>query len=225
MCEKVAPYLESICSVRSRLKIISNLADRRLARSSAKWLEKDIGSDVVDGIIDAWQMASNDPYRRATNNKGIMNGIDAVAIATGNDFRALEAGAHTYSSVMSRPLASFEKDENGDLVGRIELPVASGIIGGSISVNPVAKTCLKIMDVSSSQELAQVLASVGLANNFAALRAIVKEGINRGHMKLHAYNIAFVAGVSEDKRDEVAKEMIRQEKISVAAARNIAGSL
>lgn len=222
MCEGVAPYLEDITGGRATLKIISNLADRRLARARAVWKKEIVGEETIEGILDAYELAKIDPYRCTTNNKGIMNGIDAVAIATGNDFRALEAGAHAYAAIGGyKPLAKYEKNSGGDLIGMIELPIAAGIIGGATKTNPVAKTSLKILGVKSADELAGVMACVGLANNFAALRAIVSEGIQRGHMRLHAKNIAMSAGATHEEAPEVANEMIFKEDVSVSHAKEI----
>ncbi|MBI2579581.1 MAG: hydroxymethylglutaryl-CoA reductase, degradative [Candidatus Aenigmarchaeota archaeon] len=222
MCEAVAPYLEEVTGGRAVLKIISNLADRRLAAAAAVWKKDVIGEDVIEGILDAYELARVDAYRCATNNKGIMNGVDAVAIATGNDFRALEAGAHAYAAIgRYRPLAEYEKNSEGDLVGRLKMPLAVGIVGGATKTNPVARTSLKILGVKSASELACVMACVGLANNFAALRAIVSEGIQRGHMKLHAKNIAMSAGASHEEAVSVSTKMIEDKKISVSHAKKI----
>lgn len=222
MSEAVAPFIDSLTGGKSRLKIISNLAVKRLARAEAVWLAKDIGKDVIDGIIDAYRFAILDPYRCATNNKGIMNGIDAVALATCNDFRAIEAAAHHYCDFGDGPLARYWKDENGNLHGRIELPITAGTVGGAVNTHPVAKVCLKILGVRTSTELACVMASVGLANNFAALRAMIKEGIQKGHMKLHAENIAIIAGAKGDDILKIAKIMTEEGIISVSRARSLA---
>lgn len=222
MCEGVAPYLEKLTGGRSVLKIISNLSDRRLVKAEAVWKKELIGEDVIEGVLDAYEFAKADPYRCATNNKGIMNGVDAVAIATGNDFRALEAGAHAYAAKNGyKPLATYKKNGNGDIVGNIEMPISVGIVGGATKTNPVAKTSLKVMRIGSAHELASVMASVGLANNFAALRAMVSEGIQKGHMKLHAKNIAMSAGSSENEASDVAKKMMEEGEISVSKAKEI----
>jgi hydroxymethylglutaryl-CoA reductase len=230
MAEAIAPLLEEITGGRARLKIISNLAIYRLARARAVWTKEALeasyegaikGEEIVDGIIEAWQIAAADPFRRATHNKGIMNGIDALMIATGNDWRAIEAGAHAYSAIRGKPLTIYYKDEAGNLVGEIELPLAAGIVGGATKVNPQAQVCLKILGVKSAQELSQIAASVGLAQNFAALRALAVEGINRGHMKLHAANIAIQAGAAGALIDRVARRMIEERTVSQAKADEI----
>lgn len=221
--ETVSPYLEEITGGKTCLRIISNLSVKRMARARAVWKRSDIGGDIIDGILEAYAFASSDPYRCATHNKGVMNGIDAVAIATGNDFRALEAGAHAYAAINKKysPLTKYEKDERGNLVGSIELPIAVGIVGGATRVHPIAKLSLKILGVKSSQELAEVMASVGLAQNFAALRALVKEGIQRGHMELHAGNIAMMAGAKGQDIENISKEMIMENNISVSRAKQL----
>ena len=232
MCEAVSPFLEELTGGHVRLKIISNLADKRLARAKAVWKKEELekstkglmkGSDVVDAIIEAYQLAANDPYRCSTHNKGIMNGIDAVVIATGNDFRAVEAGAHSYACVSGayKPLTKYYKDKNGDLIGEIELPIAVGTVGGATRTKPEAKIALKILGVKTSKELAEVIASVGLAQNFAALRALSTEGIQRGHMRLHAKNIAVTAGAKGDAIEKVATEMVAEKNISVSRAKEI----
>jgi hydroxymethylglutaryl-CoA reductase len=234
MAEMAAPILEEITGGRARLRIVSNLAVHRKARAKAIWEKEALeqsyegtvkGSKIVDNIIEAWEIASADPFRRTTHNKGIMNGIDAVMIATGNDWRAVEAGAHAYAGMKNQPLTSYRKNENGDLIGEIELPLAAGIVGGATKVNPQAKTCLKILGVKSAQELAEVAACVGLANNFAALRALSIEGINKGHMKLHAVNIAIQAGASGEMIEKVARRMVNESNISQAKAHEILGEL
>jgi hydroxymethylglutaryl-CoA reductase len=232
MCEAISPMLEELTGGYVRLKIISNLADRRLARAKAVWKKEDLekstkgamkGNDVVDAILEAYHLAANDPYRCATHNKGIMNGIDAVVIATGNDFRAVEAGAHAYASVSGRyrPLTKYHKNKDGDLVGEIELPIAIGTVGGATRTKPEAKIALKILGVKSARELAEVIAAVGLAQNFAALRALATEGIQRGHMRLHAKNIAVTAGAKGDAIEKVAAEMVAERNISVSRAKEI----
>ncbi|MEM7813581.1 MAG: hydroxymethylglutaryl-CoA reductase, degradative [Candidatus Aenigmatarchaeota archaeon] len=231
IAERVAPVIEQIVGGRVGLRIVSNLATARLARATAVW-KKDVlersfenssvsGDEIVDGVIAAWHFAKADPYRCATHNKGIMNGVDAVMIACGNDWRAAEAGAHTYSRLLGKPLTWYEKTPDGDLRGHIELPLAAGIVGGATKINPCARACLKILGVRSAQELARVAAAVGLANNFAALRALCTEGIQKGHMKLHAANIAVEAGAHGDEIERVAWRMIEERKISVSRAKEI----
>ncbi len=224
MCEAVAPMIERITRGRVFLRIVSNLATERLARA---WtvVDKEAvgGEEVVDGIIEAYAFASADPYRAATHNKGILNGIIAVVIATCNDHRAVEAGAHAYAARTGRylPLSVWEKDENGDLVGSIEMPMAVGTIGGATKVHPLARVALKILGVKSARELGEVLAAVGLAQNLGALRALSSEGIQRGHMSLHARNIAIMAGATGDLIDIVAERMVEERKIRMDRAKEI----
>ncbi|MEM3803061.1 MAG: hydroxymethylglutaryl-CoA reductase, degradative [Conexivisphaerales archaeon] len=206
MAETLAPYIESLTGGKVKLRIISNLAVKRLARAWAIFDKESLGGEeVVDGILDAYAFAEADPFRCTTHNKGIMNGITAVTLATGNDTRAIEAGAHAYACRNGRyeSLTKYAKDGEGNLVGSIELPIAAGILGGATSTHPAAKAAIKILGVKTAQELAQVMASVGLAQNLAALRALAVEGINRGHMKLHARNLAILAGATPDMVDEV----------------------
>ncbi|MCR6624248.1 MAG: hydroxymethylglutaryl-CoA reductase, degradative [archaeon YNP-LCB-024-027] len=223
MAEAIAPYIEKITGGKVYLRILSNLADRRLVRAYCKVPKDVIGEDLVEGIVYAYQFAASDPYRAATHNKGIMNGIVAVALATGNDTRALEAGAHAYAcrSGTYKPLSVWEMDENGDLIGWLEVPMAVGIVGGATRSNPLAKISLKILGVKSASELAEVMGAVGLAQNFAALRALAYEGIQRGHMKLHARNIAIMAGAVGDEIDKVASEMVRLQTIRIDKAKEI----
>ncbi len=223
MCEAVAPYIESLVGGKVYLRIVSNLAKYRLARAKAVFDKEAIGGeDVVEGVLYAYAFALADIYRAATHNKGIMNGIIALAIATGNDTRALEAGAHAYAALNGyKPLTHYEKNREGDLIGYIELPIAVGTVGGATRVHPVARTCLKILGVKTAKELAEVMASLGLAQNFAALRALATEGIQRGHMELHARNIAIMAGAEGELIDIVAERMVKERKISMDRARQI----
>ncbi|PKK86376.1 MAG: hydroxymethylglutaryl-CoA reductase, degradative [Thermoplasmata archaeon HGW-Thermoplasmata-1] len=189
MCEKVAPLIAEAARAIYGLRILSNLADRRIAMASATFSAESLGgNETVDAIIAAYRFAKVDPYRAATHNKGIMNGIDAVLLASGNDWRAVEAGAHAYAARSGRyePLTEWKKDANGDLAGRIELPLSVGIVGGSIRENPAARACIKMLGVKSASELSAVAAAVGLAQNLAAMRALAGEGIQAGHMRLHA---------------------------------------
>ncbi|UZE91904.1 MAG: hydroxymethylglutaryl-CoA reductase, degradative [Methanosarcinales archaeon] len=228
MCEVVAPLIEKLTTGKVYLRIISNLAVKRLARAKATFFKEALGGEgVVDGIIIAQRFAESDAYRAATHNKGIMNGISAVALATGNDTRAVEAGAHAYASFSGRyrPLTTYEKNEDGDLVGAIELPIAVGTVGGATKVHPTAMANMKILGVKTASELAQVIASVGLAQNLAALRALSTEGIQRGHMSLHARNIAVVAGATGDLVEEVARIMTEEGKIRVERAKEILNGL
>ncbi len=223
MCEKVAPLIQSITGGRVYLRIISNLAVYRLARAKATFRKETIGGEeVVEGIMEAYAFAEADPFRCATHNKGIMNGISAVVIATGNDFRAVEAGAHSYAALRGyKPLTTYEVNERGDLVGTIELPLAVGTIGGATKVNPLAKLSLKILGVERAEQLARIIAAVGLAQNFAALRALATEGIQRGHMELHARNVAIMAGAVGDEIDMVVGEMLKEGVIRIDKARDI----
>ncbi len=224
MCEAVAPMLQEITNGKVRLKILSNLADKRLVKAKAIFdKEKMGGESIVDAFIESYTLASIDPYRAATHNKGIMNGIDSLIIATGNDFRAIEAGAHAYAARNGQytSLTSYYKDDNGNLVGEIELPLAIGIVGGAASMHPKAKLCRKILGVTTAQELAEIVASLGLAQNFAAIFALSTVGIQKGHMSLHAKNIAVMAGAKADQIDKVAEQMIKEKKIKIDRAKEI----
>lgn len=223
MCEEVSRYIEEKIGEKTHLRIISNLAVYRLARSKAIFKKDAIGGEeVVEGILDAYAFAEADIFRCSTHNKGIMNGISAVVVATGNDFRAVEAGAHSFASMERyKPLTTYEKDREGNLIGTIELPVAVGTVGGATSVNPIAKACLKILNVNSADKLARVIASVGLAQNFAAMRALATEGIQKGHMSLHARNIAIMAGALENEIDRVVERMVEEGKVMIDKAKEI----
>ncbi len=229
MCEAVAHVIERITGGRVYLRILSNLAVRRLARArvvipkEALAFSEFSGEEVIEGILEAYAFAAADPYRAATHNKGIMNGIDPVVIATGNDWRAIEAGAHAYASYTwtYKPLTVWERDKNGDLVGSIELPMAVGLVGGATKVHPTTKVAIKILGVSSARELAEVIAAVGLAQNLAALRALATEGIQRGHMSLHARNVAASAGATGELIDVVANKMVEEGKIRLDRAKEI----
>ncbi len=224
MAEAVAPVLERITGGQVRLRILSNLAVHRLARAHAVWTKESIGGEeVVDGVIEAYIFADADNYRCATHNKGIMNGIDAVIVATGNDTRAIEAGAHSYAARTGqyKPLTVFEKTPEGDLAGRIEIPMAVGLVGGATKVHPTAKACIKLLGVKGASELGEVAAAVGLAQNFAALRALATVGIQKGHMKLHAKNIAASVGCPDELLDEVCEIMVSEKKIRMDRAQEI----
>jgi hydroxymethylglutaryl-CoA reductase len=228
MAEAVAPFLEEVTGGSVNLRIVSNFADMRLARAEAIFDKQVLGGErVVDGIIDAYEFADSDPYRCTTHNKGIMNGIAAVTLATGNDTRAIEAGAHAFAAKKGgyKPLSTWEKTSEGDLLGRIELPMAVGTIGGATAVHPMAKVCLKILGVKTARELGEVMAAVGLAQNLAALRAMVTEGIQKGHMKLHARNIAVMAGAEGALIDQVAERLIKERKVRVDRAKEILDEL
>jgi hydroxymethylglutaryl-CoA reductase len=221
MAEALAPRIEQITGGRVYLRIISNLADLRLVRAKAVFKTEEIGGhEVVDGILLAAELAQVDPYRAATHNKGIMNGVTATVLATGNDTRAVEAGAHSFASISGRykALTRYEKNKDGDLVGTIEMPAAVGLVGGATRVHPVAKTAVKILGVKSADELSRIIAAVGLCQNFAALRALASEGIQRGHMSLHAKNVAVQAGAKCDLIDIIAARMAAERRISVDRA-------
>jgi hydroxymethylglutaryl-CoA reductase len=224
MAEAVAPTVERITGGRVYLRIISNLATKRLAKAWCT-VPKDAlgGEDVVDGIVNASAFAAADPYRAATHNKGAMNGIIAVVLATGNDHRAIEAGAHAYAAINGRytSLSTWEKTPNGDLKGTIELPMAVGLIGGAVRTHPIAKIAIKILNVKTANELAEALAAVGLAQNLAALRALAHEGIQRGHMSLHARNIAVAAGATGELINTIAEQMVKERKIRMDRAKEL----
>ena len=224
MVEAVSPMIEKATGGKVYLRIISNLADRRLARAKAVVAKEVVGGEeVVEGILQAYAFALADPYRCATHNKGVMNGIDAVVLATGNDTRAIEAGAHAYASKTGKylPLTTWEKNENGDLVGTIEMPMAVGLVGGATRAHPVAKVNVKILGATTANELGEVIISVGLAQNLAALRALAVEGIQRGHMALHARNVAIEAGATGILVDIVAKQMVIDKKIRLDVAKKL----
>jgi hydroxymethylglutaryl-CoA reductase len=224
MAEAVAPIIERVTGGRVYLRIISNLATKRLARASCIVPKESVGGEeVVDGIVNAYAFAAADPYRAATHNKGILNGIIAVMIATCNDHRAIEAGAHAYAVKNGHytTLSTWEKNEKGDLVGSIELPMAVGLVGGAMRTHPTARIALKILGVKTANELGEVSAAVGLAQNLGALRALASEGIQRGHMSLHAKNIAIAAGATEELIDLVADKMVQERKIRVDRAKEL----
>lgn len=224
MCEALAPSIEEITGGKVRLKILSNLADKRIGKATAVFDKETMGGEhVVDAFLESYILASIDPYRAATHNKGIMNGIDALIIATGNDFRAIEAGAHAYAARNGRytSLTSYYKNKNGDLIGEIELPIAVGIIGGAANIHPKAKLCRKILGITTAQELAEIAVSVGLAQNFAAVLALSTVGIQKGHMSLHAKNIAVMAGAVGEEIEKTAEKMVKEGKIKLDRAKEI----
>jgi len=224
MAEAVAPMIESLTGGQVYLRIISNLATNRLVKAWCTVPKEAVGGEaVVDGIVYASAFAAADPYRGATHNKGIMNGIAAAVLATGNDHRAIEAGAHAYASLKGQytSLTSWTKNSNGDLDGVIELPMAVGLIGGAVKTHPIAKIAVKILGVKSANEFGEVLAALGLAQNLGALRALSSEGIQRGHMSLHARNIAVTAGAKAELVDLVAERMVKERKVSVHRAQEI----
>lgn len=231
--EYLAPKVESLTGGRVHLRILSNLADHRLARATcsipitALEFGQFSGDDVADGIIAAWAFAQADPYRAATHNKGIMNGIDAVVLATGNDWRAVEAGAHAYAARTGRyaSLSTWQIDAQHNLVGKLEMPMAVGIVGGATKVHPIAGISLKLMGVSTAAQLAEILVSVGLAQNLAALRALATEGIQRGHMSLHARQVAIAAGAQGEQIDLVAKRLVAAGAVRIDQAQAILAGL
>jgi hydroxymethylglutaryl-CoA reductase len=224
MCEALAPMLEELSGGKIRLKILSNLADKRIVKAKAVFdKEKMGGESVVDDFLESYTLAAIDPYRAATHNKGIMNGIDSLIIATGNDFRAIEAGAHAYAARNGQytSLSSYSKDKDGNLVGELELPMAIGIVGGAGNIHPKARLCKKILGIKTAKELGEIVASLGLAQNFAAVFALSTVGIQKGHMYLHAKNIAVMAGATKDEIDKVADQMIKEGKIKLDRAKEI----
>lgn len=229
VAERLTPQIERISGGRVLLRILSNLADRRLARArctikaNALAFEAFSAEEVIDGIIQAWAFAAADPYRAATHNKGIMNGIDPVVIATGNDWRAVEAGAHAYAARNGRytSLTTWSRDEEGNLEGTLEMPMAVGIVGGATRVHPAARAALKLMGVKTASELAQVIVSVGLAQNLGALRALATEGIQRGHMTLHARQVAVAAGAEGDAVERLAEQLVAEKNVRSDRAEQI----
>lgn len=229
MLEFLAPKIEDLTGGRVHLRILSNLADQRLAWARVRVACQDLefgdysSEKVRDGILEAWAFAEADPYRAATHNKGVMNGIDAVVLATANDWRAVEAGAHAYAARTGqyRSLTRWSKAENGDLLGFIELPMALGIVGGATKVHPTAKANLKLMGVKSVEELGGIVAAVGLAQNLAALRALATEGIQKGHMSLHARQVALSAGAKPEQAEAIAAQLVVENNIKIARALEI----
>jgi hydroxymethylglutaryl-CoA reductase len=227
--ERLAPRLEAITGGRVHLRILSNLADRRLARARCMIPLQSLAFDdyraeeVRDGIIAAWAFAAVDPYRAATHNKGIMNGVDAVVIATANDWRAIEAGAHAYAARDGRytSLSTWGRDPQGNLVGTLEMPMAVGIVGGATRVHPSAQAAIKLMGVQTAAELAEIIVSVGLAQNLAALRALATEGIQRGHMSLHARQVAIAAGAEGDAIERLAEQLVAESTVRIDRAQDI----
>jgi hydroxymethylglutaryl-CoA reductase len=227
--ERLAPRLEAITGGRVHLRILSNLADRRLARARCTIPLHSLAfddynaEDVREGIIAAWAFAAADPYRAATHNKGIMNGVDAVVIATGNDWRAIEAGAHAYAARQGSytSLSTWGRDAQGDLVGTLEMPMAVGIVGGATRVHPTAQAALKLMGVQTAAELAEIIVSVGLAQNLAALRALATEGIQRGHMSLHARQVAIAAGAEGEAIERLAERLVAEKTVRIDRAQEI----
>jgi hydroxymethylglutaryl-CoA reductase len=228
-CERLSPQVEAITGGKVHLRILSNLADRRVARARCTIPLKELafdhfsGEEVRDGIIAAYAFAAADPYRAATHNKGIMNGVDSVVIATGNDWRAIEAGAHAYAARTGRytSLSTWNKDADGNLVGTLEMPMAVGIVGGATKVHPAAQASVRLMGVKTASELAEIIVSVGLAQNLAALRALATEGIQRGHMSLHARQVAIAAGATGHLIEKVAGQMVVEKVVRIDRAEEI----
>lgn len=223
MAEAVSPLLEELTGGKAFLRILSNLAIHRLARARVKIRKETIGEDIVDKIITAYAFAEADSFRAVTHNKGIMNGIIPVVLATGNDTRAIESGAHAYASITGRytSLTTWEKDKNGDLVGTIELPMAVGLVGGATKIHPTARVAVKMLGVKSAAELGEIIASVGLANNFAAIKALATEGIQRGHMSLHARNLATVVGAKGEALESIVAQMIKEKNVRLEYAQEL----
>ncbi len=228
-CERLAPAVEAITGGRVHLRILSNLADRRLGRAQCTIPVEQLAfgeytaEEVRDGVIAAWAFAAADPYRAATHNKGIMNGVDAVVIATGNDWRAIEAGAHAYAARGGRytSLSTWGVGDQGNLVGTLEMPMAVGVVGGATKVHPTARAALALMGVTSASELAEIIVSVGLAQNLAALRALATEGIQRGHMSLHARQVAIAAGAQGEMIELLAQRLVAEKTVRVDRAEAI----
>ncbi|WP_152664127.1 hydroxymethylglutaryl-CoA reductase, degradative [Sphingomonas sp. SRS2] len=228
MAERLAPDLARWTGGTALLRILSNLADRRLVRARATWTCAAIGGEKVrDAMVAAYHFADNDPYRAATHNKGIMNGVSAVVLATGNDTRAVESGAHAFAAHTGRyrSLSTWEVTADGDLAGTIELPLAVGLVGGAVKIHPTARALLAIMQVATAEQLARIIAAVGLAQNFGAMKALATEGIQKGHMSLHAQNIAFAAGAAGDEVAIVSRRIIEQQTINEEAAGRVLAEL
>jgi hydroxymethylglutaryl-CoA reductase len=224
MCEAVSPLIEKITGGRALLRILSNYSTRRMVKAKAIFEKESVGGeDVVDNIILAFEFADNDVYRAVTHNKGIMNGIISVANAVGQDSRAIEAAANAYAAISGkyRSLSKWSKDSDGNLVGILEIPLSVGIVGGIVNVHPVAKVCAKILNVESAQELACVMTATGLAQNYSAIRALSTEGIQKGHMRLHARNLAAAAGATSAQIDQIVEQMIQTKSISLDNAKKL----
>ena len=224
MCEAVSPLIEKITGGKALLRILSNYSTRRMVKAKAIFEKESVGGEnVVDNIILAYEFADNDVYRAVTHNKGIMNGIISVANAVGQDSRAIEAAANAYAAISGkyRSLSKWSKDDDGNLVGILEIPLSVGIVGGIANVHPVAKICAKILNVESAQELACVMTATGLAQNYSAIRALSTEGIQKGHMRLHARNLAAAAGATPDQIDQIVEKMVQANSISLDKAKEL----
>ena len=224
MCEAVSPLIEKITGGKALLRILSNYSTRRMVKAKAVFEKESVGGEnVVDNIILAYEFADNDVYRAVTHNKGIMNGIISVANAVGQDSRAIEAAANAYAAISGkyRSLSKWSKDVDGNLVGILEIPLSVGIVGGIANVHPVAKICTKILNVESAQELACVMTATGLAQNYSAIRALSTEGIQKGHMRLHARNLAAAAGATPEQIDLIVEKMVQANSISLDKAKEL----
>ena len=224
MCEAVSPLIEKITGGKALLRILSNYSTRRMVKAKAIFEKESVGGEnVVDNIILAYEFADNDVYRAVTHNKGIMNGIISVANAVGQDSRAIEAAANAYAAISGkyRSLSKWSKDVDGNLVGILEIPLSVGIVGGIANVHPVAKICTKILNVESAQELACVMTATGLAQNYSAIRALSTEGIQKGHMRLHARNLAAAAGATTEQIDLIVEKMVQANSISLDKAKEL----
>jgi hydroxymethylglutaryl-CoA reductase len=224
MCEAVSPLIEKITGGKALLRILSNYSTRRMVKAKAVFEKESVGGEnVVDNIILAYEFADNDVYRAVTHNKGIMNGIISVANAVGQDSRAIEAAANAYAAISGkyRSLSKWSKDDDGNLVGVLEIPLSVGIVGGIANVHPVAKICAKILNVESAQELACVMTATGLAQNYSAIRALSTEGIQKGHMRLHARNLAAAAGATPEQIDLIVEKMVQANSISLDKAKEL----
>jgi hydroxymethylglutaryl-CoA reductase len=220
--EAVAPMLEKVTEGTARIRIVSNLATERMAHASAIWKKEVVGEETINGVLDAYEFAKADVYRCSTHNKGIMNGVDAVALAVGNDWRSVEAGAHTFAALgQYKPLTDYYRNENGDLIGTIDIPLALATVGPAMNSNPTASIALKILGAKGSKELAQAMVCVGLANNYAALSALGTVGIQKGHMKLHARTIASQAGATGDEVDKVADILAKEKNFDMEFAKEV----
>lgn len=231
MVEAMAPRVEEVTRGKVYLRILSNYADRALVKATCvippELLKADSysGEEVRDGVVHAYEFAASDPYRAVTHNKGIMNGIDPVVIATGNDWRAVEAGAHAYAARdgQYRSMSKWYVDDVGNLVGELELPIAIGTVGGATRVHPTSQLALKLLDVQSAKELSQIIVAVGLAQNLGALRALVTDGIQKGHMTLHSRSVAIAAGATGEMVDIIAEKLVQSKEIRVGKAQELLG--
>ncbi|GIO27481.1 hydroxymethylglutaryl-CoA reductase, degradative [Ornithinibacillus bavariensis] len=229
MVESLAPTVEELTDGKVYLRILSNFADRCVAKATCVIPPELLvtgdfsGEEVRDGVVYAFEFADSDPYRAVTHNKGIMNGIDPVVIATGNDWRAVEAGAHAYASRFGsyRSMTKWSVDKEGNLVGELELPMSIGTVGGAIRVHPISQLAHKILQVDSASELAQVIVAVGLAQNLGALKALVTDGIQKGHMALHSRSVAIAAGATGEMIDIIAEQLVKEKEIRVGKAKEL----